>query len=114
LRLCSFGGYGLAVTDWRLRRWRLWFSALSNAPQENAKKISSSLLKLVFDLFNHAQLRHLQGNFSFLAGCMNKRFLIFSSINVDGLLEQFLSRWPLERAQEMTKKSQKRHLDTIS
>jgi len=23
----------LAVTDWRLRRWRLWFLALSNAPQ---------------------------------------------------------------------------------
>jgi len=22
----------LAVTDWRLRRWRLWFLALSNAP----------------------------------------------------------------------------------
>jgi len=24
----------LAVTDWRLRRWRLWFLALSNAPQQ--------------------------------------------------------------------------------
>jgi len=23
----------LAVTDWRLRRWRLWFLALSNAPR---------------------------------------------------------------------------------
>jgi len=22
----------LAVTDWRLRRWRLWFLALLNAP----------------------------------------------------------------------------------
>jgi len=25
----------LAVTDWRLRRWRLWFLALSNAPHSN-------------------------------------------------------------------------------
>jgi len=24
----------LAVTDWRLRRWRLWFLALSNAPRK--------------------------------------------------------------------------------
>jgi len=60
LRLFSFGGYGLALaalalvvfgaydsyptnfivcdfsplaaTDWRLRRWRLWFLAQSNAP----------------------------------------------------------------------------------
>jgi len=28
----------LAVTDWRLRRWRLWFLALSNAPRIFLKK----------------------------------------------------------------------------
>jgi len=28
--VCDFSR--LAVTDWRLRRWRLWFLALSNAP----------------------------------------------------------------------------------
>ena len=28
--VCEFSR--LAVTDWRLRRWRLWFLALSNAP----------------------------------------------------------------------------------
>jgi len=30
-RVCDFSR--LAVTDWRLRRWRLWFLALSNVPQ---------------------------------------------------------------------------------
>jgi len=29
--VCDFSR--LAVTDWRLRRWRLWFLALSNAPR---------------------------------------------------------------------------------
>jgi len=24
------------VTDWRLRRWRLWFLALSNAPRDSS------------------------------------------------------------------------------
>jgi len=28
--VCDFSR--LAITDWRLRRWRLWFLALSNAP----------------------------------------------------------------------------------
>jgi len=34
--VCDFSR--LAVTDWRLRRWRLWFLALSNAPRLNALK----------------------------------------------------------------------------
>jgi len=29
--VCDFSR--LAVTDWRVRRWRLWFLALSNAPR---------------------------------------------------------------------------------
>jgi len=29
----------LAVTDWRLRRWRLWFLALSNDPQNTVRQI---------------------------------------------------------------------------
>jgi len=32
----------LAVTDWRLRRWRLWFLALSNAPLINPLPPSDS------------------------------------------------------------------------
>jgi len=31
----------LAVTDWRLRRWRLWFLALSNAPRNGASSNES-------------------------------------------------------------------------
>ena len=31
LGVCDF--YCLAVTDWRLRRWRLWFLALMTATQ---------------------------------------------------------------------------------
>jgi len=33
----------LAVTDWRLRRWRLWFLALSNAPQTRSYFILTNL-----------------------------------------------------------------------
>jgi len=40
----SFGGYGLAVTDWRLRRWRLWFLGLSNAPQKNKHFYGETLM----------------------------------------------------------------------
>jgi len=32
----------LAVTDWRLRRWRLWFLVLSNASQSKKDKTSLS------------------------------------------------------------------------
>jgi len=37
----------LAVTDWRLRRWRLWFLALSNVPRKK-KHIETKLLLGVF------------------------------------------------------------------
>jgi len=36
--VCDFSP--LAVTDWRLRRWRLWFLALSNAPQLTLRLVS--------------------------------------------------------------------------
>ena len=32
--VCDFAR--LAITDWRLRRWRLWFLALSNAPRSTS------------------------------------------------------------------------------
>jgi len=32
----------LAVTDWRLRRWRLWFSALMTSTQESLPDSSTS------------------------------------------------------------------------
>jgi len=36
LRLFSFGGYGLALVVFgACGFWRLWFLALSNAPQQN-------------------------------------------------------------------------------
>jgi len=31
----------VAVTDWRLRRWRLWFLALSNAPRDFHSNVDS-------------------------------------------------------------------------
>jgi len=43
--VCDFSR--LAVTDWRLRRWRLWFLALMTATQENAFIVASlSVFKL--------------------------------------------------------------------
>ena len=39
--VCDFSR--LAVTDWRLRRWRLWFLALMTATQK--------ILKIIFFLF---------------------------------------------------------------
>jgi len=55
----------LAVTDWRLRRWRLWFLALSNAPrvvtQENFLVIR-----------NHFYGSFVQNNFWINHACADK------------------------------------------
>ena len=36
--VCDFSR--LAVTDWRLRRWRLWFLALMTATHQNVEMVS--------------------------------------------------------------------------
>jgi len=36
----------LAVKDWRLRRWRLWFLALSNAPTNSNRPFAQSTTKI--------------------------------------------------------------------
>jgi len=40
----------LAVTDWRLRRWRLWFLALMTATRQNHKRIINNKKDVFFKM----------------------------------------------------------------
>jgi len=57
--VCDFSR--LAVTDWRLRRWRFWFLVLSNAPREVQKPLFlAPLLKCLMFLVPYGERYKIQ------------------------------------------------------
>jgi len=92
----------LAVTDWRLRRWRLWFLALSNAPRLFRQYTSTTcyLLVLVPQPSQHicaagCLIGHRYATFIWWRGVK----LIHSASRRTGNIQKFpvyiLSRWRL-------------------
>jgi len=82
----------LAITDWRLRRWSLWFLALSNAPHLTHYRLampSETDIFILEDLFSSVlsqfKISHVSGNLTF------NNLVIFQSLELRILVEKIVS-----------------------